>query len=99
MNGSAISHGFVAPTDHDWYRFLSARPELSEVNFWRPRTRQVCAANRGEPFFFKLKAPHNKIGGFGLGSGFEALPLWQAWDVFGKAMVSLTRTHPHLGRT
>ncbi|BCB81188.1 hypothetical protein GCM10022251_67780 [Phytohabitans flavus] len=20
----------------DWYRFLSARPSLAEVNFWRP---------------------------------------------------------------
>ena len=25
-----------APTDHGWYQFLRARPELDEVNFWRP---------------------------------------------------------------
>lgn len=85
MNGAVISYGFVAPTDHDWYRFLFARPELSEVNFWRPKPDRFAAVNWGEPFFFKLKAPYNKIGGFGLVSGFEALPLWQAWDMFGKA--------------
>lgn len=28
--------GFVAPTDHGWWRFLSRRPDLQEVNFWRP---------------------------------------------------------------
>lgn len=85
MSDLAVSHGFVAPTDHDWYRFLFARPELSEVNFWRPGPQKFAAVRRGEPFFFKLKAPYNKIGGFGLVSGFVPLPLWEAWDVFGKA--------------
>jgi len=27
---------YVGVTDTDWYRFLAARPDLSEVNFWRP---------------------------------------------------------------
>lgn len=40
---------------------------------------------RGEPFFFKLKAPFNAIGGFGLFARFDALPVWRAWDVFGQA--------------
>ncbi len=77
--------GFVAPTDHGWYRFLQARPELTEVNFWRPSQARFGAIQPGELFFFKLKAPHNAIGGFGLFTRWAVLPLWEAWDVFGLA--------------
>lgn len=77
--------GFVAPTDHGWYQFLRARPELDEVNFWRPGATSFAALTPGEIFFFKLKAPHNAIGGFGLFARFARLPVWQAWDVFGTA--------------
>lgn len=38
----------------------------------------------GSPFF-KLKGRHNAIGGFGLYTWFERLPVWRAWDVFGTA--------------
>ena len=27
---------FVGVTDYDWFRFLAARPEIDEVNFWQP---------------------------------------------------------------
>lgn len=27
---------YVGVTDESWYRFLGARPTLTEVNFWRP---------------------------------------------------------------
>lgn len=77
--------GFVAPTDHGWYRFLQARPELREVNFWRPSQGRFGAIDPGELFFFKLKAPHNAIGGFGLFTRGAVLPVWEAWDVFGAA--------------
>lgn len=78
-------HGFVAPTDHGWYQYLQGRPHLEEVNFWRPGGTAFAAIKPGEPFFFKLKAPHNAIGGFGQFSRFVQLPLWMAWDVFGEA--------------
>lgn len=29
-------HGFIAVTDHEWFRFLRQRGPLDEVNFWRP---------------------------------------------------------------
>jgi putative restriction endonuclease len=77
--------GFVAPTDFDWYRFLQARPELREVNFWRPSQSRFGALQPGELFFFKLKSPHNAIGGFGLFTRGAVLPVWEAWDVFGAA--------------
>jgi len=28
--------GYVAVTDVVWFRFLGDRPDLDEVNFWRP---------------------------------------------------------------
>jgi putative restriction endonuclease len=77
--------GFVAPTDHDWYRYLHARPHIEEVNFWRPGGGNFTALTPGEPFFFKLKAPHDAIGGFGQFTRFARLPLWMVWDVFGEA--------------
>jgi putative restriction endonuclease len=78
-------NGFVAPTDHGWYEFLRARPELQEINFWRPGGAGFAALRPGEPFFFKLKAPHHAIGGFGRFATFERMPLWRAWEVFGEA--------------
>lgn len=77
--------GFVAPTDYGWYRFLQARPELTEVNFWRPSQHRFGALQPGELFFFKLKAPHDAIGGFGIFTRHALLPAWEAWDVFGAA--------------
>jgi HNH endonuclease len=77
--------GYVAPTDHGWYQFLLARPEITEVNFWRPGGAGFNAIAPGEPFFFKLKAPYDAIGGFGLFARFVHLPVWHAWDVFGQA--------------
>jgi putative restriction endonuclease len=36
------------------------------VNFWRPGSQaNFGVIEPGEPFFFKLKAPHNAIAGFG----------------------------------
>ncbi len=27
---------WVGITDWDWFRFLAAKPDLAEVNFWQP---------------------------------------------------------------
>lgn len=78
-------HGFVAPTDHAWYEYLRVRPELDEVNFWRPGGTPFAALALGEPLFFKLKAPHHAIGGFGHFAGYMRMPLWMAWEAYGEA--------------
>jgi putative restriction endonuclease len=80
--------GYVGVTDGDWYRFLAERPEVSsaEVNFWRPGGgRGFRALTEGEPFFFKTHAPHNRVVGGGFYSGFAALRVSEAWQMFGLA--------------
>lgn len=77
--------GYVAPTDLAWFDFLSQQPDVDEVNFWRPSGAGFKALRIGEPFFFKLKAPRNAIGGFGFYARTDRLPLWLAWEAFGVA--------------
>ncbi len=38
----------------------------------------------GTPFFFKLKSPHNAIGGFGVFARYEAATVRLAWEAFGE---------------
>ncbi len=75
--------GTVALTDHRWYEFLLAHPELEEVNFWRPSARATLLAEPFSPFLFKLKKPRDKICGFGWFARYTRLPDWLAWEVFG----------------
>ena len=80
-----VARGYIALTDPDWYSFLSARPRVDEVNFWQPHGgRAFRALKRGELFFFKLRAPHKAIAGFGFFERFESLQAWLAWDCFGE---------------
>ncbi|MBU2691769.1 MAG: HNH endonuclease [Candidatus Eisenbacteria bacterium] len=75
--------GYIALTDPGWYSFLSTRERLDEVNFWQPRGgRNFRSLNRGEPFYFKLRAPYKAIAGFGFFERFERLPAWMAWECF-----------------
>ena len=77
--------GFIGHTDEGWWRYLASRPQIREVNFWRPGGRRFAALAPGEPFFFRLKSPRNRIGGFGLFARDARLPVWRAWEVFGEA--------------
>ena len=73
-------------TDADWIAFLSARPDLSEVNFWRPGdTRTFRVISVGEPFLFKAHHPENRVVGGGFFSGFAVLRISEAWQLFGEA--------------
>lgn len=80
--------GYFFPTDYGWFRFLAeqqtaAGPNLlDEVNFWRPSGVPFRALAQGEPLFFKLKAPHNAIGGFGYFARYTKAPISAVWDAF-----------------
>lgn len=76
---------WVGVTDNDWFRFLAARPDLDEVNFWQPSgSRTFRALAPGEPFLFKLHSPLNFIAGGGLFAGFSRYPVDLAWEAFGE---------------
>src|ERR671937_1108661 len=77
--------GFVAVTHERWFQYLAPRVFWEEVNFWRPSAYHAFKGSAGSPFFFKLKAPHNAFGGFGLVARFDRLPDWFAWECFGDA--------------
>ncbi|MFZ2052405.1 MAG: HNH endonuclease signature motif containing protein [Solirubrobacteraceae bacterium] len=77
-------NGYIAHTDHGWWRSQS-EIKGAEANFWRPTPRRFEALQPGEPFFFRVKSPIGKIGGFGLFSTFAVLPVWRAWDIFAAA--------------
>ncbi len=76
--------GWIAPTDPDWFDFLSRHGPFEEVNFWTPSAHFTFRAEPGTPFLFKLKAPHSAIAGFGFFQRYDALPEWLAWEAFGK---------------
>jgi putative restriction endonuclease len=76
--------GYLFPTDINWFKFLRERQPLDEVNFWRPSGRGFAALSPGEPLLFKLKSPHNAIGGFGLFARYEQATAHLAWDAFGE---------------
>lgn len=78
--------GYIGHTDQGWWHFLHARSYIREVNFWRPGGgRRFSALDPGELFFFRLKSPVNRIGGFGTFARYATLPVWRAWEVFGPA--------------
>jgi putative restriction endonuclease len=73
--------GTIAVTDFGWYEYLSRRA-LDEVNFWTPSDRRRFSAPQFSPFFFKLKASHRAIAGFGYFATWSSLPAWLAWECF-----------------
>jgi putative restriction endonuclease len=76
---------YVGITDFDWYRNLSAMPEIDEVNFWRPGGKtQFHALERGGMFLFKLRSPRDVIVGGGFFAHFTTLPCSLAWEAFGQ---------------
>jgi putative restriction endonuclease len=92
---------YVGVTDGDWYRFLAARPDLKEVNFWRPASaRQFRVLTPGEPFLFKTHQPHNRVVGGGFYSGFAQLPVSEAWQLFREAngVESLEQMRTQIGQ-
>ncbi|MFQ5349138.1 MAG: HNH endonuclease [Thermoanaerobaculia bacterium] len=92
---------YVAVTDPQLYRFLRARPELDEVNFWQPSgSRRFRALEPGEPFLFKLHSPDDFIVGGGFFAASAILPVGLAWQIFDErnGSLSLGEMRRHIGR-
>jgi putative restriction endonuclease len=83
--GERVTNLYVGITDNDWFRFLSARPDLDEVNFWQPSgSRRFRALSPGDPFLFKLHHPENFIVGGGIFEHFTLCSIDLAWEAFGQ---------------
>lgn len=76
-------NGYVGLTDDDWYATLQA-DDAREANFWTPTARPFRALTRGEPLFFLLKKPRAAVCGFGIFLRYDKVPVWLAWEAFGR---------------
>jgi putative restriction endonuclease len=82
----SVVRAYVGVTDGDWFRFLAARPNATEVNFWQPSGgREFRVLSPGEPFFFKTHYPHNRVVGGGFFSDSARLKVSEAWELFGES--------------
>ncbi|MFC1660186.1 HNH endonuclease [Gemmatimonadota bacterium] len=77
-------NAYLAATDFDWFEFLTAQPDMDEVNFWMPKPwgGRFGVLRDGQPLLFKLKSPHNAIAGGGFFKHYTELPLSIAWETF-----------------
>src|ERR1700741_5507104 len=76
---------YVAVTDKDWFALHASKPEVEEVNFWRPSPDATFKALQpGELLLFKLHAPDHFIAGGGFFTRFLQIPLSLTWDTFGE---------------
>ncbi|NML65553.1 HNH endonuclease [Hymenobacter sp. RP-2-7] len=73
---------YVGLTDRRWYDFLRQEPR-SDVNFWKPSAKTFKALPPNGPFLFLLKKPAHAIVGMGYFAGKMAVPLREAWNIFG----------------
>jgi putative restriction endonuclease len=84
---------YVANTDNEWFDFLKARAPLEDVNFWKPTPQTFRAIAEGQLFVFRLKAPRNRIGGYGILASSINVPIQLAWDSLGERNGSPSMAH------
>ncbi|MEZ5344968.1 MAG: HNH endonuclease [Pyrinomonadaceae bacterium] len=76
---------YIGITDTDWFELLKSKPEIDEVNFWKPGGKtNFRVLQPGELFLFKLHSPNNFIVGGGIFAHFSILPISIAWEAFGE---------------
>jgi HJR/Mrr/RecB family endonuclease len=75
----------VALTDDNWFRFLQAQVDVSDVNFWKPGGKtEFRALVPGELLLFKLRSPQDFIVGGAFFLRFTRCPYTLAWHTFGQ---------------
>lgn len=74
----------IAPTDLDWFKFLSEDLSTRVINFWTPTPWNVKQLDEGDKFYFLLKSPVRKIGGYGTFRYYENMSARKAWNKFGR---------------
>lgn len=73
----------IGITDIDWFMQLRAANFVGEVNFWTPTPWRFKSLSPGELFYFLVKSPIRKVGGFGAFVRYEEMRASEAWDRYG----------------
>lgn len=74
----------ISPTDNSWFQFLKDSELNSFVNFWTPTPWNIQKLNSGDKWYFILKSPVRKLGGFGEFYEYKNLVANDAWREFGQ---------------
>jgi putative restriction endonuclease len=74
----------ISPTDNSWFEFLKANEYNSYINFWTPTPWNIRKLKQGDRWYFLLKSPIRKIGGFGEFHEYKNLTANNAWQEFGQ---------------
>ena len=74
----------IAPTDLNWFYYLREQSNTNIVNFWTPTPWNIKRLKEGDKFYFLLKSPIRKIGGFGYFKKYDNMSVYEAWIKFGK---------------
>ncbi|WP_081702961.1 HNH endonuclease [Desulfuromonas sp. TF] len=73
----------ISPTDIKWFRFLKNNSIDQNVNFWTPTPWNLTRLKHGDRFYFMLKSPIRKLGGYGVFKQYENLSVNEAWIKYG----------------
>lgn len=74
----------ISPTDYNWLQQLKASGSNSYVNFWTPTPWNIKKLKPGSKWYFLLKSPIRKIGGFGEFVDYSNLTADEAWREYGQ---------------
>lgn len=81
----------ISPTDNEWFTFLKESGYNSFINFWTPTPWNIKKLHIGDRWYFLLKSPVRKIGGFGEFFEYKNLKAIDAWNEFGIRNGCLTK--------
>ena len=74
----------ITPTDIDWFKFLKSRLNFQVINFWTDTPWNPRRLNFGDKFYFLLRSPVRKIGGYAEFYDYQNLTIKEAWQKFGR---------------
>lgn len=73
----------IGVTDQRWFEYLRSHSHGKTVNFWTPTPWKPSAALVGTRWYFMIKAPVRKIGGYGIFLRYEEQTFADAWARYG----------------
>ncbi len=73
----------ITPTDNKWVTVLKDHQLNSFVNFWTPTLWNIKNPRKGDRWYFLLKSPIRKIGGYGEIVEYKNMTPIKAWKEYG----------------